>query len=208
MLEKNEKMFSPKYKFSQIDPNNFTDLIEKFEDRMNGWYFNPANILLKNKHTGFPVMAIACIIVDTLAGYFKGLERDTEESDFIEFLREKIPELHTELPLECQNKYPNLRKKDYAYAIYKAFRCGILHEARIKHYGAISEENVELIKYDAKSGWILINPRNLVAKLEEVFNEYIKNLKNGENAQLVKNFKKRFYHLFKKEIDLKSFKSL
>jgi hypothetical protein len=155
MLEQNKKKFSPNYEFCEINPEDFPDLIEKFKDRMDGWYFAPAEILLKEKDTGFPVMAIACIIIDTLAGYFEGVKGDTKESHFEKFLRERIPEFSRTLPKECQDRYKELKGKDFSFAIYKALRCGILHEARIKHYGAISEENVKLIKYDNESGWIL-----------------------------------------------------
>ncbi len=207
----NEKMFSKNFRYCDIKTNDFQDILTKFNDRMKWWYFEPANSLVKinsenGGHYGFPIVSIACIIIDTISGYHGGITGYTTKNSFCGFLR-TIPEFDRRLPCKFHSKYDKTlfgreelldNYDNYAAAFYSGFRCGILHEARIKHYGGI-DGKVKLINYDLRQGCILVNPVSLISSVSSAYNDYMKRLRNGD-TELVRKFRIRFKDLFNKEI--------
>ena len=197
VLKNKEKMFAFKVSYNQIEPNNFNALLDKFKKRIEGWYIKPGEDLRQFKYSGFIVMGISCIVIDTLCGYRYGLRGDTTRPDFIKFSKEYFPKLKESLPTDCQSKYQELQGKTYADVLYKSYRCKILHESRIPYYGGISED-IDLIEYDNNSSWILINPHALLQETKAVLEKFIKQIKQGKYEN---EFKKRFRFVFDPEID-------
>lgn len=201
-----KKMFAYEVPYNEIDTSNFNDLLEKYKKRIECWYIKPGEDLRNVEYSGFIVMGISCIIIDTLSGYRYGIDEnhyngripgDTTKTDFIKFCKEYFQELNKNLPSNCISKYSELNNKTYADVLYESYRCKILHESRIPYYGGISED-VKLIDYHDESSWILINPHALLKKTREVLDVFIIQLKDGEYCD---EFKRRFRFIFKNEID-------
>jgi hypothetical protein len=55
--------------------------------------------------------------------------------------------------------------------VYKEFRCGLVHEARIKNGGQFTYQIKKVIMIN--KGIILINPEKLLEELKDKFNNYI-----------------------------------
>jgi len=192
VLRSGEKMFAVGVKYGEVNADNFHDLLDKFKKRIEWWYIKPGEGFRQCEYCGFIVMAISCIVIDTLCGYRYGKVEDTRGSDFINFCKEYFPKLKESLPINCQSKYQELKGKIYAYVLYRSYRCKILHESKIQYYGGISED-IELIDYDDNCDWIVINPHGLLQETKKVLDEFINQIKKGKYE---KEFKKRFRFVF------------
>lgn len=200
-LTNGEKMFALGVSYDQVNQNNFNDLLDNFKKRIEWWYIKPGEDLRQFEYSGFIVMGISCIIIDTLCGYRYGIDNntlnrrrsgDTTKTDFISFCKEYFPKLKKSLPTGCQSKYQELQGKTYADVLYESYRCKILHESRIPYYGGISQDG-ELIDYDANLGWILINPHALLQETKAVLDKFINQIKTRKYEN---EFKKRFRFVF------------
>ena len=77
--KQDKKLFSPKWTFEMLRDAEIDELIKAFIDRMEGWYFQPLEFLLR-RSTGeakgdydFISLAIECMLIDALAGYYYGI---------------------------------------------------------------------------------------------------------------------------------------
>ncbi|OQX53738.1 MAG: hypothetical protein B5M53_06610 [Candidatus Cloacimonas sp. 4484_209] len=184
-LIKGEMCFSPNYKFKYLDPKNFESILNAFRDRIEGWYLNILKHLLEDSQNDFIVVAIECMLIDTLAGYRYGCK--TNHIIYPKFLKEFL----------------NMTEEE-AVGFYKRFRCGILHETRIKENSYISREIDDLLLM--KNNEMFLNPEILYGKLKNYFDEYMQDLTDNEKTEQINNFKKHFKELFheEKDIDLSS----
>lgn len=66
MREEDKLHFSPKYIFADIDFDNKEKLIDAFNDRVYGFYLNPAK-LLDNNRLGFACGLMCAATIDFLA---------------------------------------------------------------------------------------------------------------------------------------------
>ncbi len=119
--------------------DNWETAIEIFEDRIKYRYLDAIGILQKDDNThyqdhnqrrfGFAMMALDCLLIETLAQFYDGL-KDSDEakkllglknSDFyVKFLTEKS--------FVLKSAFDRLK----ALAFYRSIRCGILHQAETK----------------------------------------------------------------------------
>ena len=192
MAEKEGKLyFSPKYTFEEvktlIERDERNELIEAFKDRVYGFYLNPAKklneMVLKNKDNieySFSIILICSAVVDFLALFQSGVENSKERSK--KWLENNIHEFKSN---------PELASKFYSW-----FRCGLVHEGRIKSGGQSSYEFGGLI-YLEEGKYIKINPDNLLKEIEKAFESYINTL--YENDEEFERFKALLYKKFVEE---------
>lgn len=180
---KGKDYFSPKYEFRKLRKNPGL-ILDAFKDRIEGWYFKPIETLLKNPQNDFVVVAIECMLIDALSGYRYGTKGDTDRETYARFLKESI-------------KCDDFTAREF----YRRFRCGILHETRIKKRSYIARRRIRRIKYEGDR--LFLNPVGLYKVLRKYFYEYLESLKR--NKELMNNFAKRFDYLFKEEIGVSLF---
>lgn len=162
-------------------------LIDAFRDRVYGYYLEPAKSLNSVPH-GFGCGLLCAATIDLLARpeYAKYDESRKEDvvkgKDYIKWLKGNIKDF---------------AKEDYAERFYKYFRCGLVHEGRIKELGQFS--------YD-KDGFIfvegdvtIIHPEKLLDKIEEAFQMYMDRLEKDQTAY--SQFRDRLAKDFKEEVD-------
>jgi len=196
-IDNDEKMFAHEIPYNSVNPTIYDDVLDKFRKRIYYWYIKPAEDLRPLPYTGLITMGISCIVIDTLSGFRYGIEGDTTRADFIRFCRNHFPEFAGELPSDFLVDYPEIEQNTYAYILYKAFRCKILHESRIDYYAGVSGD-VEFIGYDPDKNWILINPHSLLERTKDVLHICIDEAQEGEYKV---NFQRRFHYAFQGEID-------
>ena len=198
------RRFSVNYSVDDIDCSDYEGVIDKFKDRIKGWYIEHAKIFTDphhqkfTNHGGFPAVAIACILIDLLSMYEAGSSGSSFQL-FTKYLKNKIPEFRQSLT----KSYPGFRKRNInniADAFYEWFRCGIMHNAKINTHGSISATSV-LISWDNSSEVLTVDPHLLIPKIEEIFDGYIQELKDGTNQRLVDNFKTKFLLDFRDSIN-------
>lgn len=192
MAEKGGKLyFSPKYTFEEvktfIDRNDKDKLIKAFEDRVYGFYLNPAKKLNEiasetenNVGFSFSVILICSAMVDFLGLILTG--EDNSKERFRIWLESNIPEFKTHTGL--------------ASKFYDWYRCGLVHEGRIKSGAQVSYKYDELIYFENEK-YIKINPNKLLSEIEKAFEKYICKLR--ENDEEFERLKTLLYKKFVEE---------
>lgn len=170
--------FSPNYAFKEIKWNDKEKLITAFEDRIRGFYLEPIKLLL-GKENAFGAGVICITTIDCLAKFeYKSKERDNRIE---QWFRENT----------------KFNSKDYSKIFYKNFRCGLVHEGRIKEGSYFwIDENITIVK---EEGIMAINPKYLYDEIINYLKKYIDKLQKNEEKEF-ENFKFILDEDFKEEI--------
>jgi len=171
--------FSPKYIFAELNFEDKEKLIEAFKDRVYGFYLNPAKLLNEEKF-GFSCGLLCVATIDFLAR--------------IAFPKEDVGE---RIKKWLKNNIDEFKKEDFARRFYKDFRCGLVHEGRIKNPGEFSYESKEIVSCEDKI--IRINPGILLRKIGKAFERYLAELKKNPDA--FNEFKIRLIQDFGEEVE-------
>ena len=199
----NARAFRRGKPYDQINWNNFRDVVNEFHGRIDDWYLQPTKVLINHReggHFAFAVMAINCLLIDTLSQYFYGADQSPSEqqnsfpnssrSKFKDFLVARLPQRTGALPTPINT--PDGRVLNtYEDVLYYGFRCGILHQAHIPLYGAICGVTNVLefqpngsTKYanGADCPTVICFPQKLFDELETAFIKYLDDLLNPDPA--------------------------
>lgn len=159
--------FAPDYTFSQLlDTTDPIEIIGAYKDRISGFYLETAKSLMKSKapSTAFAAGIMCFAAIDAIARTELGLDKSG--------LRVKTW-LHENLP-----DFKNL--DDWGLRrVYDEFRCGLMHEARIKNGGQFTYEIKKAI--EIKADLITINPERLLQQIETAFNRLITEVSKNKN---------------------------
>ena len=166
--------------FSQ-DPG-WQKAINIFEDRYRGRFLDIIDIISCRNGAGFAVMALDCLLIETLQQFREGVEetpRGQSRKYFCRFL--------------TQTSFKDYFNDELANLFYDQIRCGILHQAEVKKSSRIqTRDSVQLISKD-ETGGIIINRRKLHKMMESVFQEYVNALRKNDLPDDVirENFQKK-----------------
>ncbi len=189
MREADGLHFSPKYTFfnlhTALSKNNRELLVKMLRDRVYGFYLRPAK-LLSQKGKGFSNGLLCAAAIDFLARmqypeYEKLFPNDFVKRRIVDWLKTNIQEFNKDI---------------FCIRFYYDFRCGLVHEGRIKPFGEFSFQQNGLI--EQKDGVIRINPKILLEKVENAFDNYLIILKKDDGA--FKKFKKTLKKDFGPEV--------
>lgn len=203
---KTKRLFTKNVYFNEIKWNNWNEVISRFEQQLRWWYVSPIQFLSKHKdHAGFPVVALCCLLLDTLSQYEYGLE-SSDSRAFRKFVRTWMNKWCTpfksSIRIWDERRKKELQANDFADVLWSGFRCGILHESHGPLYCRLWE-TADLFEY-AENGYatyadtgadcpvVSLNPGVFANEACEIFHRVIKRLKNPTNVGLHANFKKKF----------------
>lgn len=167
-------------KLNLIDENspNWNKGIDIIRDRFESRFFNHINLIENNEFSGFLVMSIDCLLIETFMQFYLGIE-NTEEiykgyqwKSFRDFFRNSL-------------YFKNDFKTDkICHIFYKHFRCGLLHQAQTKQESLIRICKEEMLSFsnpiDIEKG-LIIDRRQFHESIVSEFNEYLQKLANNEN---------------------------
>lgn len=214
----NARAFRRDKAYDQIKWSNFREVIDEFHGRIDDWYIKPAKALINHNeggHFAFAVMAINCLLIDTLSQYYYGADRSPNEAassfpegsqkKFKDFLVERLNHRTGPLPQKITTRRGDL--KTYEDVLYSGFRCGILHQAHIPLYGVVygvanvlDFQPTGVTKYadGTDCPTVVCFPQELFKELETVFIKYIFDLSNPDPAfdNLRRRFKAKFEDSF------------
>ena len=159
--------------------------INILKKRIENRYIEPIDILLaiekkiqpKYRKYGFTILAIDCLLIETLHAFIKGWESTENKSKraFKEFLTTS----------------PSFKKhfsEDLAIKFYYDYRCGILHQAE-----TIGESFIwsvgPLIRVENNK--MIINRTRFHNLVKKDFYIYLEKLKNRKNKQIRNNFRRK-----------------
>lgn len=199
------RMFSKVVRYSEIDWGNLEEIIQAYRTRILDWYLEPAEELAKNPHFAFSVMALSCLLIETLGQF---VFDQPGRGSFKSLIRGRLPARYSaklQVQIEHLDGDHSITLEDVADVIYHAFRCGILHQAHMPPYAGVDpglETPVEvralgLVRYKSSGAncpSVILNPLSLLADLRSAFEAYLGELTDPATKylHLRKNFKSRF----------------
>jgi hypothetical protein len=145
--------------------------IDIFEDRIRSRYLNIVDSIENLPDSGFAVMGLDCLLVETLQQTREGVS-DTPDRQganyFVAFL--------TQTHFQDDFDEPKARK------FRDCFRNGILHRAEIKGSSRIrTDRDLPMVQWSPDNNGLIINRRKFHRKLVCVFEDFIDLLRNPIN---------------------------
>lgn len=155
--------------------------IDIFEDRIRSRYLNIVASIEDLPDSGFAVMGLDCLLIETLEQTRKGVAetpRGQGKKYFVDFL--------------TTTSFQSSFSQDLAGHFYELIRCGILHQAEIKGSSRIRTDcDLPMVQPSPDKTGLIINRRKFHRKLVCVFEDYIDLLRNPVNQAERKNFRKK-----------------
>ena len=166
------------------DEKNWKTAVDIFIDRIQGRYLSQIDLLSSDINSnGFVIMAINCLLIETLYQFENGFEETKEnKKEYTAFLR-KID----------ANAFNTNRK---AESFYSNIRCGILHSAQTKKGARLSDEEDFVVKME--NSVLLVSVKGVTNLLITYFNEYAKKLLDNNEIELRENFIKKMKYVCRK----------
>lgn len=153
--------------------------IEMFDDRIDGRFFDVINVLKNNlviPQSGFSIMALDCLLIETLMQFKNGYSvtpKGCNKKEYTNFLKDEFP-----------NEFPT---KKIAELFYKDIRCGILHSAETKNGSDLTFNESSVIKMIA-SNKIRVDIMKITRMLESYYKDYIRKLNDDNCSELRRKF--------------------
>lgn len=142
---------------------------ERFDER----YIKPMRVK-KSQKNGFTIMAVSCLMIETLESFFQGWvnTRNKSQLAFCNFF-------------DRNTDFDFIR--GYSQEFYKHVRCGILHQAETTGGWHIRRDG-DIFDKETKT----INSKKFHDRIENVLIQYCKDLEVKDwNSDLLKNFRKK-----------------
>ena len=165
---------------------DWQEAINIFEDRIRGRFLEIIDRVEDEEFAGFAVMALDCLLIETLQQFREGSERTPPNKScryFVEFL--------------TQTSFKDyFTTEDMAEVFYDQIRCGILHQAETKgNSRLVIRPDVALVSPTADGEGLIINRRLFHEQLVRVFEEYVSSLRDASDSELRKNFKHKMDYI-------------
>lgn len=174
---------SPKYKvshwknldFSNNDPRVWEKAVKIFDDRINGRFLSPVKKIEDDSFSGFVVIAIDCLLIETLYQFYNGIdETDRDHARAFWFFLRNSP--HFTPPFSRQK----------AEMFYSHFRCGILHQAQTKKLSEVRIDREKMVEWaDVKKPFqgLIIDRKKFHKALCDEIDDYKKKLLNPQTDE-------------------------
>jgi len=164
--------------------NEWNTAFDYLEKRITERFINPINKLMEaeddsqpyEKTFGFAILALDCLLLETIQSFYEGITNSKGKSKgiFIRFLTQQ------------EGFKEDFTTNQLAEDFYYKFRCGILHQTQTG-----SDTKVWSVgKLVSQSGnFLIINRVKFHQNIISVFNNYLTQLREKDNSNLLKNFK-------------------
>lgn len=173
--------------------------IEIFSKRIQERYIEPADKLVdlekhlpaKEKKYGFVVLAIDCMLIETLQSFYEGKPDTKGQSPrmFVNFL--------TQREAFC-SYFPE--DEVLAHRFYDEYRCGILHQSETKFGARVWAVGELLMEFE---GDLIINRVAFHDAMKKEFETYLEILKDSSNSLERLNFITKMDFISRKTSDTK-----
>ena len=180
---------SPRYtssdwqRLDSVNPKDWTKAVEIVRDRLNGRFLRFASDCLKVRDSGFVVLAIDCLLAETIQQFKDGVtDGRTRSAEMISRFLEG---------LQFQPDF----NADSRKAFYLDIRCGLLHQAEAKKMWLIRRKQTALLQEIAGGEGYIIDVERFHAALQASFDEYLQAITETTNAPLRSNLWKKMNHI-------------
>jgi hypothetical protein len=157
--------------------------VQMLKDRLNARFFDAVKAIDKQDFSGFAVLALDCLLIETLQQFKEGVgETPSRKSGkYFELFLTSAP-------------FSTHFTKVSAAKFYDHFRCGILHQAEIKSSSKVWRVG-SLVAPAPDGKGLIINRKLFHATLRKAFAAYLRALRNRSDALLCQNFVKKMNHI-------------
>jgi hypothetical protein len=154
----------------QTNATHWPDAVAIVRDRLEGRFLRYADQVLSDIHSGFVVLAIDCLVAETIQQFTEGIEFSKNPSGvFKRFLgRPQFRPYFTPEPV----------RDDF----YDDIRCGLLHQAEAKNQWRVRRDQEQLLTR-VGTGYI-INVLLFHAAIKATLDDYLAQLLLAENNEL------------------------
>ena len=180
---------SPKYSITDwksiafATEKDWQKAIDVLRDRIEGRFVRPIRLIESYEYSGFAVLALDCLLMETLQQFKEGLpESKGSRATFKRFL--------------MTSTFKSYFDDAKSSLFYDQIRCGILHQAETKKSSKIvTKKSAPLVAYSHDSKGLVVNRRLCHAQLMTEFEDYLSNLRDPSNLALRDNFRKKMNHI-------------
>lgn len=166
-----------------LDINDIKTKILIYEERVKKWFLNIAEGLKKDNEAWFVILAIAVSYIEGNQQFREGKSSTRQSKKFFIKGMKRIFD-KSDVPNQILEKY------------YDQIRCGLFHDCMTRKSVTLSSESKKPISYTTNQNnsdcLIKINPHKFFDKIREDFENYIFQLKEGYNDELIENFEKKW----------------
>lgn len=150
-----------------------------FEDRIRERFLNIVDAIENMPYAGFAVMALDCLLIETLNQFYRGVSETPIGQGrryFVEFLKR--------LPFEFT--------EEVATKFYDHVRNGILHQAETKENTRIrTDSELPLVQLTPDEKGLIINRKKFHQKLKDAFEQYVRDLRDPKNSELREHLRRK-----------------
>ncbi|MBU4362677.1 hypothetical protein KJ813_08475 [bacterium] len=167
---------------------DFEKGIEIFKDRIDMRFLNPISDIERKEYTGFLIMALDCLLIETLQQFIEGVPETPSGKSKYYFKKIMV------------SYFKGGFNEKKAEMFYEQIRCGLLHQAETKASSKIKKTSkLPIVKFTKDKNGLIINRRKFHKKFKELIKSYIAKLKDTANKSLRENFIKKMNFICKIE---------
>jgi hypothetical protein len=149
-------------------PENKQYIITFIDHRLRRRYIVPINAIPCGSKGGFLIMAVVCLLIETLQQFYKG-DAETKQGQNAEAFKKFFEDEKVLFP-DCAA---------HAKTFYNKIRCGILHQAETKGGYRILFNDGHLFDAEEKT----INATAFFGAMEKCLDKYLGRLRDSESNQ-------------------------
>jgi len=170
-------------KLDMFMPADWKAAAEMVKDRLDGRFLKYASSCLKSTNSGFVVLAIDSLILETIQQFREGLIDGHGESGRLvrEFLKD----------VRFQPEFDHAARIAY----YKDIRCGLLHQAEAKRMWLIRRGQTSLLSALPNKEGYIIDVQLFHRRLQLSRDDYLSDIQAHANKKLRDNLWKKMDHI-------------
>lgn len=153
--------------------------VTSFEDRIRERFLNIVDAIENMPYAGFAVMALDCLLIETLDQFYHGVSETPigqGRGYFVDFLKRP--------PFEFT--------EEVATKFYDHVRNGILHQAETKENTRIrTDSELPLVQLTPDEKGLIINRKKFHQKLKDAFEQYVRDLRDPKNSKLREHLRRK-----------------
>ena len=159
--------------------------------RITERFLRPARTLLRLKRSGFAVLALDSLLIETLQQFREGVS----ETPRVDRGGRRVLASEDYFKAFLTSAYfgPGF-VDETARLFYTTIRCGILHQAEVKESSLVRRDRPLVTLTQDRKG-VIINPALLHGKLEHAFIRYLKDLRDPSKTELRRRFRVKMDHI-------------
>ena len=185
--------------WSHLDPtreNDWPRALEIFRDRIEGRFLRPMRSFLSEKSSGFAILALDSLLVETLQQFWEGVPKTPSKVS-----SKGCRQLQSEAYFRAFLRGPLYKggfSRQTAGLFYRTIRCGILHQAEAEGSSRVLRRGVLVVLRSDKRG-IDVNRVKFHQELERAIDRYLVMLADNTETVRRHNFWKKMNYIARKK---------